>query len=582
MRIARKGLSLKWGLLVIMALCWILPVAVILFYSGYSIDNNVQARIRETITTSVDIAFAQTEEKLKGAMNASRASSYDDTIRNAYDRYQNDKDGITLNDSVTAYLRQQYGYDSSFYATFLFFTSDPHNVYYANNRMDSGEGFSFQNIKGYRSGIHDKVLGLYPELGTSIGFFAEDQKLYMVRNIVDKKFKPYAVIIMKCNQESLFESIRGIVWLKDAAVRIDDITCLVVGEGGIRAGENDGVRYDSANDKYTIQTSARLPGHTLRLAVISDSAGLLSELPDVRSTLPLLGLFAVPLLLFVVWAYYHYVSRPVEVLVDSAGRMEAGERGYTVTNMPASREFRYLTERFNSMSQQLQHQFERIYQEQAELQDARMKALRSQINPHFLNNTLEVILWEARMNKNEKVCRMIEALSTMLDAATARGGRARGTIEQELVYTNAYLYILSQRLGDRLAIRREIAPETLNALVPCLILQPIVENAIEHGIALLQKGELALRVMLEGGSLIIEVENDGSMTGEDKQRIARLLDMNDDTESAGENGHCVGIRNVMRRLRILCGEEGGLSITEVSPGRILARIVIPNVEFESQ
>jgi two-component system sensor histidine kinase YesM len=582
MRIARKGLSLKWGLLVIMALCWIVPVAVILLYSSYSIDNNVQSRIRETITTSVDIAFAQTEEKLKGAMNASRASSYDDTIRNAYERYQNDNDGITLNDSVTVYLRQQYGYDSSFYATFLFFTSDPHHIYYANNRTDSGEGFSFQNIKGYRMGIHEKVLDLYPDLGTGIGFFMEGQKLYMVRNIVDKKFNPYAVIVMKCNQEALFESIRSIVWLKEATVCIDDITCRVVGEGGIETGDKDSVWYDSVNDNYTIQSSARLSGHTLRLAVISDSAGLLSELPDVRSTLPLLGLFAAPLLLFVVWAYYSYVSHPVDVLVDAAGRMEAGERGYTVTNMPASREFRYLTERFNSMSQQLQYQFERIYQEQIELQDARMKALRSQINPHFLNNTLEVILWEARMAKNEKVCRMIEALSTMLDAATARGGRARGTIEQELIYTNAYLHILAQRLGDRLTIRREIAPETLKALVPCLILQPIVENAIEHGIALRQKGELVLRIMLDSGSLILEVENDGNMTQEDKNRIERLLDINADTESAGENVQCVGIHNVMRRLKILYGEDGGLSITEVSPGRILARIVIPYVEFDAQ
>jgi two-component system sensor histidine kinase YesM len=326
--------------------------------------------------------------------------------------------------------------------------------------------------------------------------------------------------------------------------------------------------------------SARLSGHSLKLNVTSDSARLLDELPDVRNTLPFIGLFAIPLLLFVVWAYYHFVSRPVDTLVDAAAHMEAGERGYTVKNIPGSREFRYLTERFNGMSVELKFQFERIYQEQTALQDARMKALRSQINPHFLNNTLEVILWEARMEKNDKVCSMIEALSMMLDAATARGGRAKGSMEQELAYANAYLYILSQRFGKRLTIVRQIAPETLKALVPCLILQPIVENAIEHGVALRQKGELVLRSKLEGDALIIEVENDGRMTEEDKLKISELLTVEEDVEYTEESGECVGIRNVTRRLKILYGEEGGLTITETASGRVLARIVIPHVTFD--
>lgn len=577
-KIARQGLSLKWGLIVIMALCWLVPVVVILLYSGYSISNNVQGRIRDTITTSVDIAFRQTEDKLNGAMNASRASSYDDTIRNAYEKYLGDNDGITLNDTVRTYLLQQYGYDSSFNATFLFFTDAPElPVYYASNRTNPGEALSKQN---YEVNVHSSILNAYPGLGTSIGFLQRDQDLYMVRNIVDRNFRPYAVIVMQFNEETLFESIRSIVWLKDANISIDDISRNVVGEQGVKPADTDGVWYDSADGNYTIRTSSRLNGHTLKLNVVSDSARLLGELPDVRNTLPFIGLFAIPLLLLVLWAYYHYVSRPVDKLVDAAGHMEAGERGYTVKNIPGSREFRYLTERFNSMSVELKYQFERIYEEQIALQDARVKALRSQINPHFLNNTLEVILWEARMEKNDKVCSMIESLSMMLDAATARGGRARGSIEQELAYANAYLYILSQRLGDRLTIVRRIAPETLKALVPCLILQPIVENAIEHGIALRQKGELILRSMMEGDALILEVENDGDMTEEDKQNITRLLGADEDGECAEDSGECVGIRNVNRRLKIIYGEKGGLSITEISPGRILARIVIPYAEFD--
>lgn len=574
----KQGLSLKWGLIAIMALCWIVPIVVILFYSGYTITNNVQERIRDTITASVKIAFQHTVDRLDNAMDASRASTYNENIRNAYERYKRDDDNVTLYDTVTSYLLQQYGYDNSFNATFLFFTSDPKAIYYASNRTKSGEVYDIQN---YKQNIHERVLGMHADLDTRIGFLQAESKLYMVRNIVDRDFRPYAVIVMECNEITLFESLRSIVWLKNAAICIDDnIICNVVGEGGLQMEDADGIWYDNGNGNYTIQASTRLSGHVIRSRVISDSTDLVDEFPNFTNTLPLIGLIAVPLLIFLVWAYYHYISRPVDALVDAAAHMEAGERGYTVKSIPDSREFRYLTERFNSMSRQLQYQFERSYHEQLALQDARMKALRSQINPHFLSNTLEVILWEARMAKDVKVCRMIEALSFMLDAATARGGRARGSVEQELAYTDAYLYILSERLGSRLIIRKEIAPETQKALVPCLILQPIVENAIEHGITRKQKGELVLRSMLRDDALILEVENDGHMTAADRQAIDRLLSVNTDGDSAADKSESIGIRNVSRRLKILYGEEGGLTINETTGGTISARIVIPCVEFD--
>lgn len=572
----KKGLSLKWGLLAIMAFCWIVPLVLIIAYSGYSISNNVQERIRDTITTSVNIAFRQTVDRFGSAMDASRASSYDNTIENAYDKYRKDKDGIVLYDTVTAYLLQQYGYDDSFNATYLFFISDPEPVYYASNRTQSKEFFGLQN---YQKNVHARVLDAYPGIGTRIAFLEAEGRLYMLRNIVDRHFRPYAVIVMECNESALFESVRNIVWLTDAVIQVDSLTRNVVGAGDLAVPDADGVWYDGASGDYNIRASSRLSGHTLRLSVISDSAELVDEFPNVASTLPMIGLFAAPILLFVFFAYYHYISRPVEVLVDAAAHMEAGERGYTVEKLPASREFRYLTQRFNSMSTQLKLQFERSYQEQLALQDARMKALRSQINPHFLNNTLEAILWAARMAEDVKVCRMIEALSMMLDAATARGGKARGSVEQELAYTDAYLYILSERLGDRLTIKKQIDDKTLWALVPCLILQPIVENAIEHGIALRQQGRLILRSRLERDALVLEVENDGVMTQADRQAIQRLLSGQGDGESGAENRECIGIYNVNRRLKILYGEEGGLTISETGKGRTLARIVIPNVEF---
>jgi two-component system sensor histidine kinase YesM len=573
----KNGFSLKWGLVAIMAICWVVPITVILLYSSYTLANNVQDRIRDTIATSVNIAFQRTQDNINGAMAASRESSYNDTISDAYRKYLGDKDHVALYSSINSYLLQQYGYDDNFNATLLFFVSDPDTIYYVSNRTDSRE---IDSLYQYQYTFHDHVLEAYPDMGTQIRFMQAGDRLYMVRNIMDSRFKPYAVIVMECDQNVLYESIRSIVWMEHAAVDIDDNTYVVTGEDGEWTDGEDGTWYDAKTSLYTIRTSAKLSGHTIRLSVVSDSARLTDELPDVANLLPLMAVFGALLFMLVLWAYYHYVARPVDALVDAAGHMESGERGYTVKVLPGSREFRYLTERFNSMSAQLKYQFERNNEEQLALQDARVSALRSQINPHFLNNTLEAISWAARMAEDTKVCRMIEALSTMLDAAMARGGRARDTVEQELVYADAYLYILSERLGDRLSVRKEIASETLKALVPCLILQPIVENAFEHGIALQQKGEIAIRSMLRDDMLIIEVENDGDMTEADRKKIARLLDWDSEAEPEGENHEFIGIRNVNRRLKILYGEEGELTIAQAGKRRVLARIVIPHVEYD--
>lgn len=162
----------------------------------------------------------------------------------------------------------------------------------------------------------------------------------------------------------------------------------------------------------------------------------------------------VPLLAVVIWFFTRNVSHPIDRLIGEAKSIEEGNFGVQVSDRFHSSEFQYLTDAFNSMSYKLKYQFDRIYKEELALRDARIMALQSQINPHFLNNTLEIINWEARLSDNVKVSRMIEALSTMLDAAMDRKGRPIVHVSEEMMYVDAYLYIISERLGKRLTIKR--------------------------------------------------------------------------------------------------------------------------------
>ena len=201
-----------------------------------------------------------------------------------------------------------------------------------------------------------------------------------------------------------------------------------------------------------------------------------------------------------------------------------------------------------------------------------MKALQLQINPHFLNNTLEIINWEARLANDERVSAMIEALSVMMDGALGRDGRSQIPLREELSYVDAYLYIIRERLGERLEVQKEIDESVLDVMVPRLILQPLAENAVEHDITPRRGGSLCIRARREADRVVLEVEHDGSMSEEDRDAIRKMLaSTTEDTVISGQ----VGLRNVRQRLNLLYGEAGELSLSQVSEDRILARAVFP-------
>ncbi len=569
-----NGVSLKHGLIALIGVCWVLPVLLILAMSGYFIRNNLQSRIDDTIDTSVTNALNLTKANLDSALAASRAASYDNVIQRAYTQFLEDQDSIALYASVTEYLSQQYSYDENFRGVMLYFVTDPTTIYYATNRSNPAKTDSIRNYRAY---AHEIALDLSGESSTQVCFFQADGALYMLRNIVDNAFNPYAVIIMECDTESLLAPLQNIVWLTDASVVLNDISLVIAGDGVEREGGQNIVA--AVDSKYPIDRTLRTSDYSINLLARSDGTEITNELPSSMRFLVIVVLLAVPLLTFVVWAFYRYVTEPLTRLIDAARHVKRGERGYAIDPLPQSREFRSLAEHFNSMSAELKSQFDRSYEEQLALQDARVKALQSQISPHFLNNTLEIVNWEVRMANNDKAEHMIESLSTMLDAAMARGGSPVVPIREELRYVEAYLYILSERYGERLQVDKQIDEALLCQSVPRLILQPIVENAVEHGVEQRSSGVITLRIYAKE-YLCLEVENDGNMTDQDRENIKRLLNWDGTSEDPENKLGRIGIRNVNRRIKILYGEEYGLTIEEVAPGSICARIILPLGEIQ--
>jgi len=195
---------------------------------------------------------------------------------------------------------------------------------------------------------------------------------------------------------------------------------------------------------------------------------------------------------------------------------------------------------------------------ESELSRARLQALQLQIQPHFLFNTLHAVAGLVRDRRDADAVEMIAALSDLLRYILENGERQEVSLEEEIDCTRRYLHIQQIRFGDRLCVAVEVAPDTRSAAVPSLILQPLVENAVTHGIAPRPDGgHILLTTRLSAGTLAIRVFDDGPSL----------------PENLGENDR-IGLGNTISRLELIHGKAARVALRNVSGG-VEASIHLP-------
>ena len=196
---------------------------------------------------------------------------------------------------------------------------------------------------------------------------------------------------------------------------------------------------------------------------------------------------------------------------------------------------------------------------QAQLADARLTALRTQLNPHFLFNTLHAV--SALVERDPRgVRRMIARLSELLRYTLDGADEQEIPLEQELTFLERYLEIMQIRFQGRLAVDTQADPDVLDALVPNLILQPLVENAVKHGVSKVDgAGRIEIRARREGERVVLSVQDNGPGLG--------------GTDVAEEEG--VGLRNTRARLAQLYGPAQNLTLRVAEGGGLIAEVVLP-------
>lgn len=560
---AGKGprLSLKMGLVTIIVVCWLVPILIVVTVASTMLEHSYRQNVLREIDDTAKNGISQVQMRLGSAINGSKSVSYDGVIRNAYRKYQSDGMTVQLFRTAKDYLTQTFSRDDKYQAVFISFW----DTSIAQPYVTIGDTTSYQ-ISQVLPEHTRQILSAMADADTDIRFLYLDGKLYMARNLVDSSFTSYATVVMLLDSQKIFGVLSDLCTVGSVRITLDDCHIQIDSQKNVTAA------MEGAPDK-TAEFSAQVDGHSLTVAAPVQEFNLWADNPWLGWGIGLVALMVLPLLMVIVYLFTRCVTRPIQTLADAHKRLQSGQRGYQIESQAPTTEFETLYANFNAMSAELKGQFERSYLEQQAAQRAQIKALQSQINPHFLNNTLEIINWEARLADNERVSAMIEALSTMLDAALDRDGRSQIPLKQELIYVDAYLYITKERLGEGFHVHKDIEEDILEQPIPKLILQPIVENAVEHDIASRREGHLWVRCYRREGQIYLEVEHDGQMSDKDQENIRKLL-----SEDEAE-GSRVGLRNVHQRLQLIYGSRATLRIEQTRAGSVLAQIRIPQEEY---
>lgn len=576
----KKYYPLRWSMIGMLVMGWLLPLMVITFILLYFVSSMISGQIEKTILISTDKAAEICDSQLEAILTASKTATYNRTIKDSYVSYKRNGFIGFLKNEVTIFLDQQYKYDQNFLCTMVFFMESPDDICYTyNTYRENNDGIDgFTRTVNFRNQAQAEIMEMSGELDTSSKLVMISGRLYMIRNLVESDFSPYAMIVIELSPKPVFESLNSIWGAVEYEVFVDGQPIL---ETGCGEGANlDDIRKEtkyhsgysnSGGEAYAYRTTY-FEGQEVIYYVKLDSKALIDDVSMLRALFILVLVFMIPLVVLVFHFFHRKVARPVASLVDASREITAGNYGHQVEICGNSREFEYLDNAFNNMSIELKYQFEQIYLEELALKDANIMALQSQINPHFLNNTLEIINWEARMNGNEKVSGMIEALATMLEATMNRKQKRFVPLSEELEYVEAYLYIIRQRFGSRFQSDRQVDESLLDVEVPLLIIQPIIENAVEHGMNGSKSGQVNLHIYARMDKMYIEVINDGALRPEDEARIAYLL--GDDVQDENEHHVSLGIRNVDRRLKIIYGDDCGLNIKSNNENKTVSTIIV--------
>lgn len=596
-----KPASLKRRIIYFIILCWAVPVLLFFIFTTVSYQEGIIKKSEDVMEDKLSNVLSFASIRIGDAITMCQRPSYErswESLWNSYRKGQIDENTYLM--EVGSSLKGKFYLDERFHLYAFYQRGKERPDSYSsrigasyNSYMEDINGSVQEIIEGGSNYTHVKVI---------------DGRIFIIRNLyTTTDYEHFGTLVVELDKNQVFKDIprnfreklvvcidnkEDILTFSDPQTGEEEMMQQAEKPESLREEdeliesllEHYGVSVDGAVVRKESRTyngylcQKQFDTYHMGILTLAQRREIYSSLYDLYEIVIIMLLLFLPVIIYCIFFLKQQIQRPIGKLIEASREMEQGNIGVQIDgeDMP-NEEFDYLKDSFNSMSAQVKTLFDSFYTEKLARKDAQISALQAQINPHFLNNTLEMMNWQARMNEDTVVSRMIESLGTVLDYRMNRANVKEIPLWEELRCIDAYFYIMSMRFGQRLQIEKEIDEDLNQRMVPPLILQPLVENAVVHGVEAVKNASIKVCVYQKEGRVFVEVRNTGKrLTDRELERIQGILKGDEDKIPKGQGMHTsIGIRNVNRRIQLVYGEEYGLTIRQEEGNLTISTIVLP-------
>ncbi|XID94626.1 sensor histidine kinase [Paenibacillaceae bacterium WGS1546] len=556
-------------------LCIILLVIMPLLLAGLYLNRHFT---RLTLSNSSDIAL-QTLKQTKQNFDALIADTDDLSLR------------MMSNLQIQRFLKEEYEntpeYELHYKEIFAWLTDlIGSKAHYDTLGIISGGRVVYQ-MGTLDSGVNEDHIRTAEDLKGRLYWTSENERIYAYRRIMDfaKYGNDLGVIKMNVSEEAIYHFYKDIntydgsqTYLIDASGKV--LSSTDKNEIGRTYGQHEDLKQRIAdrNEGYFGMTVGSKNNIVLFYRISGPNWHVVQTIPEssftlLKTTLNTVLLIAIALCALFGFLFslvqHQYWIKPLGRLRAEMAKLRTGNFNISL-NDPSKDEIGEIHQGFMRMAGQLKRTIEEEYVGRIRRREAELTALQAQINPHFLYNTLDSIHWLAMKHRNYDVSEQIEALSEIFKHVLSKG-QPLVAISHELEFLDHYMFIQQAKYGQRIKLRIDADPALLGHQVPKLILQPLVENAILHGLEeKLEGGAIEVRIERVDGNIRMVVADDG--LGVDQDRINRML------HGEGECQNVFALRNIDERIKLQYGREYGLTFSSKENEGTVVEMLVPIVD----
>lgn len=518
----------------------------------------------QILSDNIDNLISTIEEKLVTELEYCAVFSYQEELSNIYvaDVERSLKRLVTLMKMRGTNVKSIYildRYNCSYY-------------------YDTKEELQLDDFKGnivYQK-IRDNSRTMFPRQGSTLwrSFPDNPDEIYLIKHYIHSETTDFKGIVCLTFDKDYFHTLLG----------DHDFSSIIYDEEGRLLYCSEDLRNvllsndDSVRDQYLI-SSTPVGKRGWRLEALVNKSTIMDRTKSLAGILLIVELVVLIGVILMITYLFRGMLGNILSLEKSFRDINEGKPVEHI--IPRTRdETAYLCHQFNTMYEELTRSVEKMAQDSTLRERAEYNALLAQMNPHFLYNTLESISSMAKLSGQSEIVHAIHMLGYLL-RASINGNTQKIPLQEELLYIRYYLEL--QNLvtgGNRLEWDISTEPGTEQYLVPKLLLQPVVENSIIHGLHLIKEdGIIVITSGIKNDCLVLEVYDNGE--GTCQEEIDRIL-LEEEQEDTGRDRAHIGIRSIQKRLHILYGPKYGIQM-ESSPGNgMIVRITLPLEKCEEE